>query len=270
MNSIIDNITKNDVVAEINLLLNADVLKETIIIIVEGKDDVRFINRMIDEKQITILESYSGKNGAIEILNNYIGEKRVLTILDRDYKEEVNTQIFYYDYCCLEMMLISDLKVFSNLYNDYLYKLKIPADIFRFNMLNELRSVSIVRKVNSDNGLNLNIKAINVNNLLNNSKIEIKELKKTINKTNNDFLKNNTEIENIIDKEYSKKMDIEELLNITNGHDFSNYFAKICRENKKNATQENIEDTLRCSYRKEDFLKTKLFNSLKQYNENLY
>ena len=53
-----------------------------------------------------------------------------------------------------------------------------------------------------------------------------------INKTNKDF-KNNIEIENIIDKEYSKKMNIKEVLNITNRQDFSNYFAKICRENKK-------------------------------------
>lgn len=65
---------------------------------------------------------------------------------------------------------------------------------------------------------------------------------------------------------YEQEENYEELLNLTNGHDFCELLANIARKNTGNGTsKEIIQRALRCSYRKEDFCNTMLYKNLKEY-----
>lgn len=267
MNSIIDNITKEDSIAEIHLLLDSDIEHEKIVMVVEGLDDTKFINSVCfyKEKIITV-QSYSGKIGVTEIMENYNDEKRVIAIRDRDYsncKEEKG--MFYYDYCCLEMMLISSRENFENIYNEYIYPSEMDSETTKEYILEQLKYISLLRKMNEEEELGLELYKIKINNVYDDT-INIEKYKHFLNLRNDNFLKRNVELEKRLDTEYSKELDMKELLNITNGHDFCELLAIIAREHKrKGISKENMQSVLRCSYRKEDFSKTELYKKLREY-----
>ena len=267
MNSITDNIKKEDIIAEIQLLLDSDIEHEKVIVVVEGLDDTKFLNGIgVDKEKVSTVQSYAGKIGVTEIMKNYNNEKRVIAIIDRDYsncKEE--NGIFYYDYCCLEMMLISSKESFENVYNEFIYPSNMDSEETKIFILEQLKYISLLRKINENEKLGIELHRIKINNVYDGI-INIEMYKQLLNRRNNGFLEINIEIEKRVNAEYSKKLDIEGLLNITNGHDFCDLFAIIARDHKrKGISKENIQSAIRCSYRKEDFAKTILYKSLKEY-----
>ena len=76
-------------------------------------------------------------------------------------------------------------------------------------------------------------------------------------------------LENI--NEYAKQVQtVQDLLKITQGHDFSTLFVTICNiYTNKHFNSKSVERALRCSYRNKDFEKTELYNSLATYQENI-
>lgn len=58
-NSIQNNLTKDDLIAEIRLTLGADFKREHTVIIVEGEDDISFFNGKLSSN-VDIRESFSG------------------------------------------------------------------------------------------------------------------------------------------------------------------------------------------------------------------
>ena len=61
-NSIRDNITKDEIIAEIQLELDADITHNLSIVVVEGIDDVTFFRGKLAQN-VDIKESFSGKDG---------------------------------------------------------------------------------------------------------------------------------------------------------------------------------------------------------------
>lgn len=268
MNSIVNNITKNDKIAEIQLLLNSDIDRKKTVIVVEGLDDIKFMSSVCNNiDNNLIIQSYSGKIGVKEIMDVYKNEKRVIGILDRDYsQEEINEKIFYYDNSCLEMMLIESNNTFFNIYMEYIYPYEKNFEDFRMLCLNELKYISLLRKINEEEKLGIDFGRMSISNVFNNGKINIVGLKKQINERNNNYLINNVEIEKKIDKEYKCDILYKDLLAITNGHDFCDMVAIFSRNSKrKGISKEIIQMVLRCSYRDDDFKRTKLYENLKKY-----
>lgn len=268
MNSIVDNITREDIISEIQLLLNADIAHKKVVILVEGLDDIKFIRGMcFNIDNILVIQSYSGKLGVIDIMQNYTSEKRVISILDKDYcNKQGGEKIFYYDYCCLEMMLISSEDSFENIFKEYIYLESLSSIEFKEYLLNQLKCFSLLRKINEEENLGIEFYRISINDLYKNNKINIEDFKDQVNKRNKEILINNKDIETRLDNEYQKKMDMVQLLEITNGHDFCEMFASVSRLHKRRGVSKNIiESTLRCSYRDSDFYKTKLFKELRDY-----
>ena len=297
MNSIVDNITREDIISEIQLLLNADIAHKKVVILVEGLDDIKFIRGMcFNIDNILVIQSYSGKLGVIDIMQNYTSEKRVISILDKDYcNKQGGEKIFYYDYCCLEMMLISSEDSFENIFKEYIYLESLSSIEFKEYLLNQLKCFSLLRKINEEENLGIEFYRISINDLYKNPILRIEfpedvevvninklallydselqgetssleDFKDQVNKRNKEILINNKDIETRLDNEYQKKMDMVQLLEITNGHDFCEMFASVSRLHKRRGVSKNIiESTLRCSYRDSDFYKTKLFKELRDY-----
>ena len=63
-NSVRGNITVDDVISEINLIMKAD--KKRKIVVVEGQDDLKLFNRFI-ENGVILRESFNSKQGVLKI-----------------------------------------------------------------------------------------------------------------------------------------------------------------------------------------------------------
>lgn len=88
------------------------------VIIVEGEDDISFFNGKLSSN-VDIRESFSGKRGVLEIVSLF-SDSRVIGVCDVDYDTGTpSPQILYYDYSCLEMMLISSDSAFTPFFHTY-------------------------------------------------------------------------------------------------------------------------------------------------------
>lgn len=261
-NSILDNLNSDDMISTIKLEIGADINKEKIFLVVEGKDDKKFFKYLIKEN-VVICESYSGKKGIEEILSNFKNNEKIIGIRDRDYeKRKLDKRIFFYDFCNIEMMMINDNDVFEKICCEY-YEGELKYFELRKNILQNLLLISILRKKNEDEKKMWNFNGINYDIDENGKIIEDSLFSnlQTINpsKTKNEFI---FSFENI--EKY------KELLNITNGHDFIKCFIKYCKkESGKNINEKNLLEVLRCTFNKESFKKTCLYKDIKWY-QTLY
>ena len=257
-NSILDNLTCDDMISTIRLEIGADVNKEKTFLVVEGNDDKKFFKYLVKEN-VVICESYSGKKGIEEILAKFKNNERIIGIRDRDYeKRKLDNRIFFYDFCNIEMMIINDNNVFEKICCEY-YEGKMKYFELRKNILQNLLLISTLRKKNEDEKKMWNFNGINYD-IDENGKIVEESLfsnLQTINptKTKEEF--------NFSLKKVEK---YEELLNITNGHDFIKNFIKYCKkENGKNINEKSLLEVFRCAFNKESFKKTSLYKDIKNY-----
>lgn len=270
-NSIKTNLSKDDTVSKIKLLLGADIEKNKKIVVVEGEDDTAFLSRFFS-KHVTLFESYSGKQGVEEIINSpVIRDSRVIGIRDKDYCDRPsNDRIFFYDRCCLEMMIIENTESFKSLCHEY-YKGNLESEKLKELILNELYKLSMLRKYNEENNNNIKFEGLKFNDLIDRDNRLIEdELKSSITQIN---------AEKSIDfnclSEIMEDSSIEEFLNITNGHDFINFFKVVSdrtRTSKKYCpNRKQISIDLRISYHRIAFVKTNMYESIKIYfNDNIW
>lgn len=108
MDSIRDNLTKEDIVAYIEAELNADMDGTLSIVLVEGSRDIMLGKKLFD-KNVVFYESFSGKEGLNELLEETsIMDSRVIAVRDKDYvrMDALSDRMFVYDESCMEMMLL--------------------------------------------------------------------------------------------------------------------------------------------------------------------
>ncbi|PYE47864.1 hypothetical protein HUB98_24445 [Paenibacillus barcinonensis] len=269
-NSVRSNLTKEDIVSEIKLSIGADINKEITYLIVEGSDDIKFWKSMSNDS-VVILESFSGKNGIREIITQYFDNvPQVIGIRDKDYENEsVHKRIFYYDHCCMEMMFISRIDVFNSIYSEY-FEENLPAAELRGRILSQLKGISYIRKLNETKGWGIKIDGLSLNNSFNKETKELitERIFASLNLMNQNFFDNNTiEKQDIINFMCEEK-EINELLDITQGHDFLKLFSIYCmREHGRSASDVNISSSLRCAYRSSDFEETILYSKLTEHED---
>lgn len=257
-NSILDNLNSDDMISTIKLEIGADVNKEKTFLVVEGNDDKKFFKYLVREN-VVICESYSGKKGIEEILQKFKNNKRIIGIRDRDYeKRKLDNRIFFYDFCNIEMMIINDNDVFEKICCEY-YEGELKYFELRKNILQSLFLISILRKKNEDEKKMWNFNGINYD-IDEKGRIVEESLFSNLQRINPSKPKNEFVFS------FSKTKKYEELLNITNGHDFIKSFIKYCKkENGKNINEKNLFEVLRCAFNKESFKKTSLYKDIKCY-----
>lgn len=266
-NSIRVNLSKDDIISEIYLLKSADLTNRTVFLVVEGTDDIAFINNRLSNN-IEVFESFSGFKGVREIVEHF-SDNAVIGICDRDYDVAYsNSRVFFYDYNCLEMMMVSNNEVFTSVCNPC-YSGENNIEELRFHILNDLLLISLLRKIDFDEKIGINFKQMSINNLINNStqKIDVSKIKSEI-KHDIMFLKRNK-----IARLKRQVITYEDLLNITNGHDFIAYLQKIFDINKpkktKTLSSSTIMTLLIASFRQTEFTLTALYSTLKNYEATI-
>lgn len=268
-NSVFDAVTSDSIANEIIMTLNAK--PNTPIIVVEGIDDINLL-KTIKSEQTIILESSKGKSGVFEIIEKCqrVIDKNLIGICDRDFDVQKNPEqenIFYYDYSCLEMMVFSN----DGVYKKVLDQIDIDIDEnSRCKVLHRFESMTILRKCNFENGSGLNFKGVTLSKFSSSGEREnsMDELIKMVDSCTPkvDFNKK--------EKIYAKaKLNIgedrteDELLNLTQGHDFIETLRDL---NNKSTRKKVSEDTIRrimnSAYTLSAFMKTNLYLLITDYS----
>ena len=267
-NSIRSNLTKEDIISDITLCMGADIDRENIYLLVEGEDDIRLLHPYISEN-VLIYESYDGKKGVEVIVNDrFLDNKRVIGIRDRDYQQEPTSEkIFFYDYNCMEIMLISNDDIIDNLCFEY-YKGPLLSRELRNCILNELKILSVIRKYNETKQWGIILKGLSANQGFNTEteKMDNDVIVRKVNQMNGNFI--SEQILSDIYDEVSGVWSQEQLYYGTQGHDFCTLFATICNNYRKRGIKPiEVQASARCTFRWSDFVKTKLYLSVKEYSQ---
>ncbi len=270
-NSIRNSLTKDYIISDLRLSLSDDIYREKIHLVVEGEDDIKFLKTFVNKEKTVLYESYDGKNGVSEIVKNYFGtNKYVIGIRDKDYLENEESQkIFFYDNCCLEMMIVENEESFRIVYNEF-YKGELSPSELLLKILNELKFLSIIRMCNERFQWAINIRALSINKVFKEDELCI--LSDNVISELNRINCNNIDDDKfqILDNYNNEIQSFYRLLEITHGHDFSTLFSAICNTyTNKHINPKTVELALRCTYRNSDFSKTRLHNTLTMYQEDI-
>lgn len=268
-NSIRCNLSKEDIIAEIRLTLSADFEHKKGIVVVEGEDDILFFNGKL-HPDVDLRESFSGKCGVEEIVCCF-SDDRVIGIRDIDYDSRSTCpQMLYYDYSCLEMMLISNNSVFSSFFYAYYQGSKSPQEI-RQQILSNLKWLSLYRKLNSNNSWGVRFSGLSIAKAFdqNDQTIDITNLLGQIRTINPGLISHNREQLELLSEACRGEYALEQYLLITQGHDFLYCFQALCEASKrskgKSPSVEELFRALLCSCHSENFFEFELYQNLISY-----
>lgn len=260
VNSIKSILTEKDTISELKLLLPVD--KKRSFILLEGEDDVCLLRPYFREK-VMFIKSYGSKNGIEKLLSGpFSGENRVIGIRDKDYQETpLNEQIFYYDYSCCEMMILSQNKCFEKICSN-LYKGDLSAENLLHFCLDHLEFLAKLRKYNEIKRWNIKFDGIKVNKLFDKDKEKMnKNIIEELNKQNPKNKINEERLELVMSDEPCSTN--EDYLEIINGHDFENLFLRICG----NISKQLVAKIIKTSFDDNAFKNTRLYNNLSKYQQ---
>lgn len=260
-NSIRDNLEANDTISEIRLLLGKN--KNNVCVIVEGINDLKLFEPLLTDNT-TLVQSYSGKKDIINIIKHFPNNRRVIGIRDRDYlKKSESKRMFYCDYSCAEMMIISLDECFHRTYSNF-YESRLLSFIdLRLYCLEHLEQLSKIRKINELYNWSINFDTVKLSKVfdndvcLMNEKLEKQICLCKINKISREQLQKCNSLK--------KCLSITDYLDITNGHDFVEMFKIMCKRKRNSPSKNEIASNIRGTFGIHEFKKTKLYATLYDY-----
>lgn len=268
-NSIRCNLNRDDIKADIRMTLGADYNREKAIIVVEGTDDIKFLNGKLSDN-VDVYESFSGKEGVKEIVSNFF-EKRVLGICDKDYSSaNPESNIIYYDNSCLEMMMAGNTEVFKAFVDNFYYGNETSENLL-IKIFTNLKWLSVFRKLNSENSWEVRFKGLSIAACVSpDLTISVDVLLQKLTKINKGLISDHREYLVSVSNEARREFDFSTYLNITQGHDFLDYFQKLAQESspiKQSVSKDTLFCGLCCAFRENDFKGTQFYRTLKDYAE---
>ena len=165
------------------------------------------------------------------------------------------------------MMLIQSDNAFRSIYYEYYDGLLYP-NILRQELLGQLKYLSLIRKNNEMKNWGLKISGISINDSFSNHRrlLLTPKILDSLNKINADFFIVNIDKLREIDEENERTTSYEDLLDITQGHDFMYLFSAFCRKKRgRAASDKEIIASLRCAYQISDFKSSQLYSDLTTY-----
>lgn len=259
MDSIREALTKEDIVEEIRALFNHDMDGSLSIVLVEGSDDVEFMQIVLEDNVKIIEVPYGGKHGIDDLMmleDPVVQRKEVIAVRDKDYMDlqALVDRFFVYDGCCLETMILANPKVAEN-FSRMLLPETFARENYVIEVMKQIAPYSILRRKNEQESRKISFKNVGFGNLIVDGILDIEKLFKRVRQQE----------EFSICKEEAETMLDSELWNITNGHDLCAYLAQISVQGKKTPSENDVRKILFVIYRKEDFLMTTLYAKLLEY-----
>ena len=287
-NSIIDNISPGTLRSQLALELGDDIEHKKAFIILEGTADVKCMQKMFTRNTTRLFHARGGVDALVANCAVFCDDSRVIGIRDRDYDgiNDVLSNLFYYDHCNLEMMIIGNDKAFWGFCDEYYYGDK-SYDELREEVLRALVEISLIRMANTRDTKSIEFPKFPFKEMWNEEtgKIDIDKVVEILLKINNHNNINECYIRTTISSRDVSRISYTELLDITNGHDFVGLFASVlysdCKKIKKyakehgfceeiialrNLKNEEVESALHCAFTQECFRSTSLYEALLVYS----
>ena len=246
------------------LLLAEDFMRTKGFVFLEGSDDVKFFRAHLSSVTIGI-EYYGtgGKHGIEKALaDERIRDDRVIGICDKDYSELQMNRMFYCDKCCLELMVMSDMDIWNRFCVQYYLGNEEPEE-FILNILRSLAPISMLRKESAlkNEGIEgIDFRGLAYGKYLDQDMYSIQTLQIFIDFGWKEYYEHC--------KQLADQLSDDELYDYTNGHDMCKILGMICETQKRPMGEKRVRDTLYEMYGRENFIMTKLHDSLKQYQHN--
>ncbi len=276
-NSIKREMKTGELIAEIRVELSADIKREKVVVVVEGKSDTAFFKEKVSPNVIIAEVGDGKKKDEVEKTVKDLNKKRVIGICDRDYQQIQETQrIFYYDYCNLEMMLIANDDAMCQITGEF-YRGTLTFKELREKILCELKWLSVFRKYRDENlpadkdkqkEWNVNFKEISIPNMIDiNGVFQQIIAEQEVDAHSDGFIQSHpVEYQQILQRYNVTSDQLQDLLMVTQGHDFVKCFEYFCSAASSPAPRKGaVEHSLRCAYRMSDFQQTALYAELKAY-----
>lgn len=247
--------TKEDILSEIMLELSNDIRNEKCVVLVEGSDDIKFIEKIF-RKNVVPVESFSGKEGLTELMeDSYIRQQNVIAIRDKDYMDvtQLKEGMFVYDKCSMELMILYSEEVAESLRAHY----QGQSKKYIIDAMRSLAPYSILRKKNE-----IELRCIHFKGFGDLVKSEdnfmISDLFYRVGQ--NDAVLDECKLE-------AEALSDEELWDITNGHDICLYLGCLTKITSGNLGENGVRNFILSSYRKSDFAQTELYQQIQCYQQ---
>jgi len=265
---IFEILSQEEIINEVRLM-NSVGDSSKIYVLVEGKTDIKFMKRFISNGAL-IRQVPGGRHNLESILfEEYMTSKNIIAICDMDYGLEFqNNRCFTYSYNSLETMIFSEnVCLYSFLDTHYFGGIK--KNVIKYNILNTLTLISILRNINWFENLGLNFNKLSLSKIIN-----IKTYSLNLAELSNQLvLRSNTNFDKVSELLYRVQQlyirlyfSEEDLLYITNGHDLIEtikiFIESFCKTYRPS---EYYSDLLLTLYTKEVFLKSPLYNNILNY-----
>ena len=163
-------------------------------------------------------------------------------------------------------MIMKSKAVQENFYHEY-YSGKFNANEFVKEFCQMLLQISLFRKINEEYRFNFNFQCISICDCFNkgNETFDWEDTKHKLELANRELTYKFNIIVNKVEKEAQKCFTEDELGMLTDGHDLVRLMAAA---SYKNISHSNLEVVLRAMYRKDDYLKTEVYQSITRYLDN--
>lgn len=267
---------------EIRLLLQHPTYKDKIILIVEGKTDIKLFRNLIKQKNI-IIDSFSGKDSLVKLMQDLHVElpERIIAICDADHDHITNEaslrkrySVYVTDYHDAEIMMLNSpaIESFIDEYSSHANLNKLRTSLLQ-NVFNTAYEIGLLRLANYRHKLNLKFKNLDYSQFININQSDIKiDIDKLINqiltRSTNKKPKTNHELLIKLMEGYRKQSIC--IHQLCNGHDTTSIIAEVYRtvwaSEHRNMDRQKVETALRVSYQKNYFLDTDLYKQLKILN----
>lgn len=243
-------------------------------VLLEGDSDIRLFRKFFDLDKCKV-ENVPGGNAKLEecvdtLINIY---PLIIGIRDSDFIQVINPQyakqnMFLTDQHDIETTMLSFKPVLNALVFEYSAKSENEHEELKNQLIETISSLSYLKLINDRDSLRLKFSA-GFQDLISfaNLNIDLEQyINRTIGKSPDAII---TDAQTLINMVNSIRETNPEKLQITNGHDLLNVFAKYFREveGRNGVNGEQLETSLRMVFTKEMFSETNLYDKLNNWQQ---
>lgn len=274
-------IDENDKKNEIRLLFKHPLYKDKIIMVVEGKSDIKLFRGLFNTEMIK-LESIDGKNNILGAMSDLADEypKRILAISDADHSHLTADGIDYErlcvyltDYHDAEIMLVNSpsLEYFVNEYSSPESLDELKADLLSM-VLDAAYPIGLLRWLNSVEDLGLRFEGINFRTF-----IDVETMRVSVDEIAliDEVIRRSSKLEDTVTSEYliNSLVKYREKngckLQVSCGHDVTKIISIIYQTRwaslELNMDHRKVESALRIGFQKRHFMATNLYKKIESF-----
>ncbi|MDR0991796.1 MAG: DUF4435 domain-containing protein [Ruminococcus sp.] len=247
------------------IMLSRNTPKKPDILVVEGKEDEIFFKKFCKDTVYFVIAN--GKPNLVKALLEFPEskpyKKYIIGVCDRDYDEPLqNEQLFYYDFCNLEMMMCANTNSQTELQKN------VPENVDLCTILEELLPRSCLRRLNTKLNLFLKLSKYGLKeyhfDYMNSPAAAIDNQCKIFSLSTR---LNNADYESL-DKEMKKSYSVSDLLCITQGHDFlAIYGFYVSRKIGRDINSDTVFEMLLDAFGEPEFRSTELYKKISVYSK---